>query len=255
MSAIVVVLGGRSLNADKSRPFLAVLQISRASCSASCLCRARCSSQRITSASRRPPSSTRQRSVYFHYSGATPLLADRPPSSSAVLAPQMVIPIPDIIALQPQKAFRFGHHGLAVVIKGHEELFLDFSSAERRDACKHLVEQQMDTLKKLKAQHGPSQPPSAQQQEAMTLQELDKMGFSSPQRTKTTGGHERRESHSSPGSGYGSDHLPPVMFTSTESTFLDFKPKESMHITCLTIGSRGDVQPCELLSNSLCASE
>lgn len=37
---------------------------------------------------------------------------------------------------------------------------------------------------------------------------------------------------------------PPVMFTSTSSSFLDFKPKAPMHITCLTIGSRGDVQPC-----------
>ncbi|KAL7418121.1 hypothetical protein BDY24DRAFT_374148 [Mrakia frigida] len=172
----------------------------------------------------------------------------------------MVIPIKDIIALQPQKAFRFGHHGLAVVIKGHEELFLEFSSSERRDACKSLLEQQMDQLR-FKALHGP-QPVSDQQQEALILQDLDTMGFSSPQRRTNKHGRHSREvssgggtdvgrSHSSPGSGYGSDHLPPVMFTSTESTFLDFKPKEPMHITCLTIGSRGDVQPYIALCKGL----
>ncbi|KAG0148770.1 hypothetical protein CROQUDRAFT_669638 [Cronartium quercuum f. sp. fusiforme G11] len=33
------------------------------------------------------------------------------------------------------------------------------------------------------------------------------------------------------------------MFQSTSSSFLTFKPAETLHITCLTIGSRGDVQP------------
>lgn len=40
-----------------------------------------------------------------------------------------------------------------------------------------------------------------------------------------------------------SDTIPAVMFTSHSSTFLAFKPQEPMHITCLTIGSRGDCQP------------
>ncbi|MBW0480339.1 hypothetical protein O181_020054 [Austropuccinia psidii MF-1] len=35
----------------------------------------------------------------------------------------------------------------------------------------------------------------------------------------------------------------PIMFQSSSSSFLTFKPREKLHITCLTIGSRGDVQP------------
>lgn len=41
------------------------------------------------------------------------------------------------------------------------------------------------------------------------------------------------------------------MFTSTSSTFLTFKPKESLRFTFLTIGSRGDVQPYISLAKGL----
>lgn len=238
----------RVVRRDGANPFstsLGRVQTSLASSSASSPSRARFSSRPITSASKPPLCSTRRRSVRPSCPSLDELSLTRLLLS---FFSQMVIPIKDIIALQPQKAFRFGHHGLAVVIKGHEELFLEFSSAERRDACKSLLEQQMDELR-FKAQHGP-QPVTDQQQEALHLQDLDTMGFSSPQRQNRRSRHEMhhssgQHSRSSPSSGYGSDHLPPVMFTSMESTFLDFKPKEPMHITCLTIGSRGDVQPCE----------
>ncbi|KAH9824138.1 family 1 glycosyltransferase [Melampsora americana] len=41
------------------------------------------------------------------------------------------------------------------------------------------------------------------------------------------------------------------MFQSTTSDFLNFKPNRTLHITCLTIGSRGDVQPYIALCNEL----
>jgi hypothetical protein len=47
------------------------------------------------------------------------------------------------------------------------------------------------------------------------------------------------------------DSLPAIMFTSASSTFLTFKPKESLHFTFLTIGSRGDVQPYIALAKPL----
>ncbi len=49
------------------------------------------------------------------------------------------------------------------------------------------------------------------------------------------------------------DALPAVMFTSTSSTFLTFKPPQSLHFTFLTIGSRGDVQPYIALGKGLIA--
>jgi len=144
----------------------------------------------------------------------------------------MVIPIVDIIALQPQKAFRFGHHGLAIIIKGHEELFMEFSSAERRDACKSLLDGQADELQRHKREPKPVDP---DRKEAKILQDLDASDMTGTQEMQ-------RELASVPTK--DGVQPPPVMFTSTSSSFLDFKPKEPMHITCLTIGSRGDVQPC-----------
>ncbi|KAA1114418.1 Sterol 3-beta-glucosyltransferase [Puccinia graminis f. sp. tritici] len=43
----------------------------------------------------------------------------------------------------------------------------------------------------------------------------------------------------------------PIMFESSSSSFLTFKPKSKLHITCLTIGSRGDVQPYIALCQKL----
>ncbi|KAI8458720.1 hypothetical protein BY996DRAFT_6410683 [Phakopsora pachyrhizi] len=50
---------------------------------------------------------------------------------------------------------------------------------------------------------------------------------------------------------HGTESQLPIMFESTSSSFLTFKPKESLHITCLTIGSRGDVQPYIALCQAL----
>ena len=65
----------------------------------------------------------------------------------------MIIPIRDIYGLKAQKAFRFGHHGLIVVIKGHEEIFLEFSSKERREACVTLLEHLMESVR-IRAENG-----------------------------------------------------------------------------------------------------
>ena len=43
----------------------------------------------------------------------------------------------------------------------------------------------------------------------------------------------------------------PQIFDSSASTFLEFKPDQPMVITCLTIGSRGDVQPYIALCKGL----
>lgn len=46
---------------------------------------------------------------------------------------------------------------------------------------------------------------------------------------------------------------PPIMFSSTTSDFVTFRPDKPLRFTCLTIGSRGDVQPYIALCKGLMA--
>jgi sterol 3beta-glucosyltransferase len=46
---------------------------------------------------------------------------------------------------------------------------------------------------------------------------------------------------------------PPILFDDPRASILNFKPTESLRITCLTIGSRGDVQPYIALCKGLLA--
>ncbi|WRT64019.1 uncharacterized protein IL334_000946 [Kwoniella shivajii] len=148
-------------------------------------------------------------------------------SSQLLYKTKMIIPIKDLYGLKAQKAFRFDHSGLVVVIKGHEELFLEFSSARRRKACVTVLEQRMDLVRA----SGERGEPDQADIEARIMEDLDE---SIPVENRTD--------------------APPVspshLFGSTTSTFLEFKP-EPMRITCLTIGSRGDVQPYIALCKGL----
>jgi sterol 3beta-glucosyltransferase len=148
----------------------------------------------------------------------------------------MILPIRDVLSLEKSKATRFGHHGLVVIVKGHEELFFEFSNEERRTAFANLIEHQMEDIRKRLAA-GDVQIQSPGKREALILQEFV---------TQTSQDSEAEPSQNDMG-----DSLPAIMFTSDSSTFLTFKPKESLRFTFLTIGSRGDVQPYIALAKGL----
>ncbi|KZP00758.1 glycosyltransferase family 1 protein [Calocera viscosa TUFC12733] len=158
-------------------------------------------------------------------------------STQPLTKTRMIIPIRDIISVEKQRAFSLRYHGLAVVIKGHEELFLEFSSAERRDACIKLLDSQMDVIRQ-KELTGPTLPTQSQK-DSESLEELE----------PTSPALELEIPHLDA----GPESAPPVMFTSTSSTFLTFKPQEPLRFTFLTIGSRGDVQPYIALGKGLLA--
>lgn len=150
----------------------------------------------------------------------------------------MQLPIRDILKLEKTKAYRFGHVGLVVIIKGHEELFFEFSSLDRRDAFVTLLEKQMEDIQ---AKAAVANVPATPKKDALLLDEIEPASL--------FGGDEDAK----PPSDSLADSLPAVMFTSTSSTFLTFKPRQPLHITCLTIGSRGDVQPYIALAKGLMA--
>ncbi|KAH9044774.1 hypothetical protein EDB85DRAFT_2070865 [Lactarius pseudohatsudake] len=151
---------------------------------------------------------------------------------------RMVIPIRDILSTETSKAFRFGHYGLVVIIKGHEELFLEFSQQDRRAAFINLIERQIEDVHRRQAEVG-TVVPTVGKRDALLLEELGI--HASP----------REDTDPRPPPESMSDSVPAVMFTSTSSTFLTFKPEKSLHFTFLTIGSRGDVQPYIALAKGL----
>ncbi|KAG6891077.1 hypothetical protein C0995_014166 [Termitomyces sp. Mi166 len=140
---------------------------------------------------------------------------------------------------EKSKATRFGHHGLIVIIKGHEELFFEFNAEDKRDAFIRLLDRQVEDVRKRLAQ-GETNPTSPGKRQALILEEFDATA---------------NECDPAPASASDTlgDSLPAVMFTSASSTFLTFKPAESLHFTFLTIGSRGDVQPYIALAKGLMA--
>lgn len=152
----------------------------------------------------------------------------------------MTLPIRDILAIEKSKATRFGHQGLIIIIKGHEELFFEFGAEDKREAFVTLLNRQMEDVRRRLAL-GESTTTSPGKRDALILEEFDA-------RRSTCG-----DSDPGPASDSMSDSLPAVMFTSASSTFLTFKPAKSLHFTFLTIGSRGDVQPYIALAKGLMA--
>jgi sterol 3beta-glucosyltransferase len=141
---------------------------------------------------------------------------------------KMILPIRDLYGLKAQKPFRFGQFGLIVVIKGHEELFLEFSNASRRVACIRLLEERMEDVR-LKAEGAEVAEPNN-----IDIRIMEDLDESTPIDNRVM----------------GPIPSPNALFASATSSLLDFKP-DPMTITCLTIGSRGDVQPYIALCKGL----
>lgn len=152
----------------------------------------------------------------------------------------MILPIRDILSVEMTKATRFGHYGLTVIIKGHEELFFEFGFEDRRRAFVSILERQIED-NRLRPNPGDVPALSRGNRDALILEEFE------PRNSLGSDGDP------GPSSEAMSESLPAVMFTSASSTFLTFKPKESLHFTFLTIGSRGDVQPYIALAKGLMA--
>lgn len=151
----------------------------------------------------------------------------------------MTLPIRDILALEKSKATRFGHHGLIIIVKGHEELFFEFGAEDKRAAFVQLLENQMENVRKRMVAGTSATSPG--KRDALTLEEFE---------TRTSIGSD---ADPTPPPDNMADSLPAVMFTSASSTFLNFKPQKSLRFTFLTIGSRGDVQPYIALAKGLIA--
>ncbi|RAL00675.1 UDP-glucose:sterol glycosyltransferase [Aspergillus ibericus CBS 121593] len=155
---------------------------------------------------------------------------------------KMILPLKDVENVDKEKGFHFGYHGLVVVIRGHEELFFEFRTADARDDCAVTLHQGLESMRFLV--------------ESAFLAEEDEKDVSEAARTEHRMLQEARlditGTHGSPSTLTESTELHPI-FDDPRASIINFKPTESLRITCLTIGSRGDVQPYIALCKGLLA--
>lgn len=154
---------------------------------------------------------------------------------------KLILPLKDIETVHKEKGFRFGYSGLVVVIRGHEELFFEFRQADTRDDCAVTLLQDLETFRILEdSGHIPEQIPD----DEAYIAERDALKSA---RQEEFPEHEL----ALPEQASCLSHAPEMLLEESDASLLSFKPQSSMKITCLTIGSRGDVQPYIALCKGL----
>ncbi|KAI9702164.1 MAG: Sterol 3-beta-glucosyltransferase [Bogoriella megaspora] len=156
---------------------------------------------------------------------------------------KLLLPLKDIENVTKERGFRFNHSGLVIAIRGHEELFFEFSPAELRDDCVVTILRAVDSVKYL-------QESGFLTREEKADAEVAKIEHRKLQEARQAG-HSNHEVELPKGSGDVDSEAPPVLFDDPRASIINFKPTESLRITCLTIGSRGDVQPYIALCKGL----
>ncbi|KAK6363189.1 Sterol 3-beta-glucosyltransferase [Orbilia blumenaviensis] len=161
---------------------------------------------------------------------------------------RMILPLRDIENVDGEKGFRFSYHGLVVTIRGHEELFFEFASLDNRDDCGNTLRKAMDNSRQMRESQliTPEQKANA---------EIAKREHYMLQEARLEAGHLEHEmklphSTNEVAPGLGLD-APPIVFDDPHTSIIHFKPSEPLRFTCLTIGSRGDVQPYIALCKGL----
>jgi sterol 3beta-glucosyltransferase len=158
---------------------------------------------------------------------------------------KLILPLKDVENVDKEKGFRFGYSGLVIVIKGHEELFFEFSQSDTRDDCAVTLLQNLETTRYL------------QESGLLSMEEKESAESASAEhKALQQARHEGAADHDLKMPKTTEDirnEAPPILFDDPRASILNFKPTESLRVTCLTIGSRGDVQPYIALCKGLIA--
>ncbi|KAL8681283.1 MAG: hypothetical protein Q9186_002594 [Xanthomendoza sp. 1 TL-2023] len=158
---------------------------------------------------------------------------------------KMVLPLKDVENVHKEKGFRFSYSGLVIIIRAHEELFFEFSQTGVRDDCAVTLLENLESMRFL--------------QESGLLALQDEREADTAQAEHQALQEARQDGHNehvfklpgSVGQLTPSHEAPPILFDDPRASILNFKPTESLRVTCLTIGSRGDVQPYIALCKGL----
>ena len=153
---------------------------------------------------------------------------------------KMLLPLQDIENVNKEKGFRFGYSGLVLVIRGHEELFFEFSHQEARDDCAVMLHERLESMRYRVEERRPTKDDKEEEESANAAKAEHRMLQEA--RQSRGNAHDPRIPQP-PGVPNESTETPPILFDDPRASILNFKPTESLRIACLTIGSRGDVQP------------
>ncbi|KIH93347.1 sterol 3beta-glucosyltransferase [Sporothrix brasiliensis 5110] len=189
---------------------------------------------------------------------------------------KLILPLKDIENVVKEKGFRYTYAGLVVVIRGHEELFFEFHQAELRDDCAITLLHLLDRFRSAKESGVLSDQDKAEADVA--LAERDALKEAREEAAARMDDHAETPAESTAAavatakavaasSEAKAERLnrkilrqsalmseaPTILFDDPKASFLNFKPAKPLRITCLTIGSRGDVQPYIALGRGLLA--
>lgn len=154
---------------------------------------------------------------------------------------KLVIPFREIVNVEAQRGFRLGYAGIVLVINGHEELFFEFRTDGARNDCAGTV------LRKLEA--------SQEIAESMVLTDQQQRAAEGAAAENELLQAARRREHPEVTLPDLDDEFAPILADDPSAALVAPTPPPSpMLVTCLTIGSRGDVQPYIALCKGLQAA-
>ncbi|KAI8360781.1 hypothetical protein BD560DRAFT_404712 [Blakeslea trispora] len=142
---------------------------------------------------------------------------------------KMIIPFKDVIRVQKLRSRGYLFHSLSILTQTKKEIYLEFSSVTRRNSC----------FAKLFLQHKRALEPHTEsdlEEQKIKNWEARLMEDDLKENIRAT---------------VPKDIALPVLSRSTSETVTYRKPDKSLHFTCITIGTRGDVQPYIALCKGL----
>ncbi|KAF9984522.1 Sterol 3-beta-glucosyltransferase [Mortierella antarctica] len=133
---------------------------------------------------------------------------------------KVIVPLADVEQIDKHHGTRFYFHGLSILSKTDEEVFFEFSSRHTRNSV----------LDALRSRITPDAQERRKRHRAQAVTDTPSMELDDPMESRVLDSLQNREDH---------DRAEPMSLASHPG----FKPSRPLHVTCLTIGSRGDVQP------------
>ena len=143
----------------------------------------------------------------------------------------MVLPIKDVEIARREKAYHWSNFGLVVVIRGHEELFFEFGQESAREGSLKLLTEGIEAAEKESLNNEVPGDDVSLLPDQVWFQTTDDDRYAGVEGDLSNLAERSNED------------TPAIMFDSNAVSMISFEPAESLRFTCLTIGSRGDVQP------------